>query len=223
MVNIEDVDKDKTAIAGDRLQIIFDKQEELMKKYHSIEEKSGLRLCMDCPVDLHDPKGQSTLKDYAWRFVEELGESLEAYNLHPENPNHYREELSDALHFLVELSLHAGASPQDIIGSGEFSNSDRLDSLFRGCGGSKRNSYPNMLIGTGLIIENISMTCNTLKNKPWKQSHMFTDVNKFKENLAKTWVSFIALCKTSGMDANYLFEIYLDKNAVNQFRQRSKY
>jgi dimeric dUTPase (all-alpha-NTP-PPase superfamily) len=223
MVNIVDVDREKVTGIGCRLQIIFDKQEELMKKYHPIEERSGLRLCMDCPVDLHDPRGQSTIKDYAWRFVEELGESLEAYNLHSNDPNHYREELSDALHFLVELSLHAGAKPQDIISMGEFSNSDRLDSIFRGCGGSKRNSYPNMLIGTGLVVENIAMTCNTLKNKPWKQSHMLTDVNRFKECLSKTWVSFIALCKTSGMNADYLFEIYMDKNAVNQFRQRSKY
>lgn len=221
MVNILDIDREKEVVEGCKLEMIFNKQQELMAKYDSIEERSGLRVCMTCPVDLHDPKGQFTIKDFAWRFVEELGESLEAYNLHKDDPNHYLEELADGLHFLTELSLHAGMSPQEIISVGN--SSDRLQLLFEKCGGSKKNSYLSMLIGTGLVVENISMTCNCLKNKPWKQSQHLTDVNKFKECLSKTWMAFAALCKTAGMDSRYLFEIYMDKNAVNKFRQRSKY
>ena len=65
------------------------------------------------------------------------------------------------------------------------------------------------------------MSC--LKNKPWKQTHMETDVEHYKEEIIDAFHFFVELCILSGIDEDDLFKIYLFKNEVNRFRQRSNY
>ena len=60
------------------LRAIFDRQKELMEKYHDIEFKSGLMQTEDCPVNLDDKRGQARIKDFSWRITEEVGEALDA-------------------------------------------------------------------------------------------------------------------------------------------------
>jgi hypothetical protein len=62
---------------GDRLEAIFNRQIELMAKYHDIEKNIGLMQTEDCPVNLHDKRGQARLKDFAWRATEEVAEAME--------------------------------------------------------------------------------------------------------------------------------------------------
>ena len=62
---------------GDRLVAIFNRQKELMEKYHHIELNIGLMQTEDCPVNLHDKRGQARLKDFAWRATEEVAEAME--------------------------------------------------------------------------------------------------------------------------------------------------
>jgi hypothetical protein len=64
-------------IQGDRLISIFGRQKELMNKYHDIEKNIGLMQTEDCPVNLHDKRGQARLKDFAWRTTEEIAEAME--------------------------------------------------------------------------------------------------------------------------------------------------
>ncbi len=124
----------------DKLDLIFQKQRELMVKYEEIEMKNGLLQTPMVPVDLHDNAGQARLKDFAWRITEELGEAMQC-----------------------------------------------------------------------------------LKNKPWKQTHMLTDVDHYKEELADAFHFFVELCILSGIEAEDLFDLYFRKNQVNKFRQRSQY
>lgn len=67
----------KEEIKGCKLEAIFNRQKELMEKYHHIEAKSGLCQTSDCPVNLDDKRGQARLKDFAWRATEEVAEALE--------------------------------------------------------------------------------------------------------------------------------------------------
>ena len=60
------------------LKAIFERQRELMEKYHDIELKSGLLQTEDCPVNLDDKRGQARIKDFSWRITEEIGEALDA-------------------------------------------------------------------------------------------------------------------------------------------------
>lgn len=101
---------------------IWVKQKELLELYKSIE---GLP---EYPVDINSKTNQILLKDFSARVVEELGEAMESYykadrmliDSKPHGMNklqfsewvnhiqNYNEELSDALHFLMELIIVSG-------------------------------------------------------------------------------------------------------------------
>lgn len=139
-MNITDVKNKPEKDSGDMLRLIFDRQKQLMDKYHEIEAKVGLLQTPDVPVDLHSHLGQARLKDFAWRITEEIGEA---------------------------------------------------------------------------------MSC--LKNKPWKQTQMETDVQHYFEEIADAFHFFIELCLLSGINADMLFDLYFKKSEVNKWRQESKY
>lgn len=232
MVNIKDFKTKQEKYEGDRLIHIFNRQKELMKKYHLIEKKNGLIITEDVPVNLNDPKGQARLKDFAWRITEELGEALEALDKHPNIEDHYNEEIADALHFLTEFTILAGLGPEDLVENLRCNDPKNYLVTLYNCARKKvledpyvviYRSYDNLTYLTGHIIEKLAMTCNTLKQKPWKQTHMLTDIKLFKWCLKFTWIAFIELCIAADIDKEKLFELYLGKNKVNKFRIRSKY
>lgn len=73
------------------------------------------------------------------------------------------------------------------------------------------------------ITEELGEAMNTLKNKPWKQTQMETDVEHYEEEIADAFHFFVELCILSGIGAEELYNLYFRKNKVNQFRQRSNY
>jgi dimeric dUTPase (all-alpha-NTP-PPase superfamily) len=73
------------------------------------------------------------------------------------------------------------------------------------------------------FIKRLGLTANCLKNKPWKQSHMLTDVKKFRSCLNNAFLAFIDLCKVAGFNSTGLYNMYIRKNEVNKFRQGSGY
>jgi hypothetical protein len=115
MVNVTDFkDNDifpKVYGSEDRLHHIFKRQRELMVKYEKIEKRNGLLQTDLIPVDLHCKNGQARLKDFAWRFTEELTEAGDA-----EGILHRQEELADALHFLIELCILVGIDDKVLYG-----------------------------------------------------------------------------------------------------------
>lgn len=208
----------KEIVQGDRLQAIFERQKELMEKYHHIEERSGLLQTGDCPVNLDDKRGQARLKDFAWRFTEEVGEALDAKS----NELHYQEELIDGLHFLTELTILAGKDYNtitdfDLDGEGL----DYLDMFY--------DDGRELAVGLDLdklitkLVQELGMTMNCLKNKPWKQSHMRTDKEAFYDRLERVWLTYMGILAVSGMEATDIVDIYFKKSQVNGFRIRSKY
>jgi len=72
------------------------------------------------------------------------------------------------------------------------------------------------------IIE-LGEAVDCLKNKPWKQSMVETDVDHFREEVADALHFFIEGCILAGITASDLFSSYMRKSEVNKFRQRSKY
>ena len=64
---------------------------------------------------------------------------------------------------------------------------------------------------------------NCLKNKPWKQTHMLTDEPKFKNYIIKAFLGIIGIYIDNEYSEKDMYNLYFKKNAVNQFRQRSKY
>jgi dimeric dUTPase (all-alpha-NTP-PPase superfamily) len=207
-----------------RLEAIFNKQRSHMEKYAEIEDHNGLLQTPAIPVDLNDRFGQARLKDFAWRISEELGEALDS--LAKGEDAAYDEELSDVLHFLTELTILAGYTPQDIAG-GDDTEEDLLFILFTEAvqiipTGSKRN-YQHLTLFTGIVLQELALTMNCLKNKPWKQSHRETDVELFRQRLISTWIAFIALCIVADIDSDKLYDLYFGKAAINDQRRATGY
>lgn len=195
------------------LRAIFDRQKELMEKYHDIEFKSGLMQTEDCPVNLDDKKGQARIKDFSWRITEEIGEALDAI----ENESgesallHFHEELVDGLHFLTEMTILTGydlpeyTTLKDLIEEGTYRDCYTLNDLV---------SDHVMYLG---------MMCNCLKNKPWKQTMMKTNKENFYKHLKLVWSNYIGILTSQDLTEEEITDLYLRKSQVNQFRQRSNY
>lgn len=74
------------------------------------------------------------------------------------------------------------------------------------------------------IVEELSECTNTLKNgKPWKSTHVPTDVEHCLEEAVDAFHFMIEFMLCLGFDAEMLFEVYFNKASVNDFRQRTNY
>lgn len=200
------------SVVGDKMEAIFNRQKELMVKYGPMEYASGVVATDKCPVNLNDKYGQAKIKDFSWRVMEELGEALEAYRIN--DMVHFKEELVDGLHFLVELTINTGIDPFDGIGN----DNDKLEYMF-----NKNRSTLSLANRVSYFVEDIGCMCNCLKNKPWKQSQMLTDISKFTEKLRLVWDSYFRVLTYIFCDSNEVVDTYLKKSQVNKFRQRSNY
>ena len=201
-------------VIGDGLKAIFDRQKELMAKYHDIELRSGLMQTEDCPVNLDDKRGQARIKDFAWRVTEEVGEALDAYRQN--DMVHFAEELIDGLHFLTELTILSGYEFDDVSLCG-------FEPLYEE-GKKLRKSKGEIRIQQDVtdLVMLLGMMCNCLKNKPWKQTNMVTDKNNFYNHLGDVWIIYFSLM-SNVLGPDEIIQTYLKKSQVNKFRQRSNY
>lgn len=208
---------------GDKLGIIFSHQRELMNKYHPIEtanvghevpSTSDEHGPHSGPLNLQDRASQLQLKSFAWRITEELTEATLA--LDEDNKTHYLEELIDALHFSVELCIMSGLKESDFAHTVRLE--DALENLFHL---SPESGNPR--IQAYYVIEQLGAAMNRLKLKPWKTTGMLTDVKAYTSDVIAFFHGLIVLLKGSGFTAHSATAMYLNKNAVNQFRIRSNY
>lgn len=232
---------------GDMLETIFNHQRDLIDKYHLIETElvgyyvpssqvivnGEVKWKYAGPLNIQDRASQLRFKDFAWRITEELTEATLA--LGEENETHYLEELIDALHFSVELLIMCGMFPltsEVALKSGEVgtASGDSFERAFA----CSRVKNGQLRLSLGLvdclfiaypyhIIEKLGEAMNRLKGKPWKATMMLTDENAFKQSMAEFFAALIDLLKVSGFTAKTATQMYLNKNAVNQFRIRSNY
>ncbi len=232
MVNISDIKTEEipSPVLGelDMLDLMFKRQHELTIKYLPIEKDNGLLQTSDVPVDIDDRKGQARLKDYAWRVQEELYEATDALVQHPDNREHFLEEMIDSIHFFIELNILCGIDSQEIKKYYEVPNN--VDSLSYLEETSKLISavevkyLPEALLIYTTIGQPIGNAMNKLKNKPWKQTHMVTDIQSFKDCLMPTWLGYFkVLSEKHGLTAKDIFTLYFKKSEVNKFRIKSQY
>lgn len=227
-MNVTEVKNTLTEQTHRKLDAIFDRQMELMSKYHPIEEANGLLFghedAISLTVDLDNRFGQFRLKDMAWRFTEELGEADAAFvDYQRDNGSklHFQEECIDALHFLVELSVISGFVPETMKHHWPHGgqHGQLLDSMFSSV--SKiPGTWPDSAWAS---VASLGMTMNCLKNKPWKQSHQVTDRRQFYYHLGGTWLRFVGALHLAELTADTTFDLYVRKSEVNKFRQRSQY
>lgn len=69
----------------------------------------------------------------------------------------------------------------------------------------------------------LNISRNYLKNKPWKQTEMVTDSNRFQISMMEAWLAYYRVLDFIGMTPDSIFTVYFKKNMVNLFRIKSKY
>lgn len=210
---------------GDMLETIFAHQRQLMDKYHAIEEANvghsvPSTSCVHgphCgPLNLQDRASQLQLKSFAWRITEELTEATASMQ-EKDYMTHYLEELIDALHFSVELCIMSDVYPA------YMTKGDRLEDAFLVGLAPHEPTRATLRYLAYMVIEKLGEAMNRLKLKPWKTTAMLTDESLYKQDVMDFFSRLIVLLKASGMTARSATAMYLNKNAVNQFRIRSNY
>ena len=220
--------------SGDMLQEIFAQQALLEAKYDLIEAERGMTLSPDRPLDLDSRLGQAQFKDGVFRIVEEICEATLTFSETREqvDRDHFYEELADALHFFIRCFLLAGWNfrrVQESLGgtsegdalvacmepvSPEFLLPD-LDTSF-----AQQDLFRAQMYW---VVEGLFEATGTLKNRPWKQTEMPTDLFRFGEALKQAFEEFLRGLSMLGLTAEAVYRLYWAKNQVNQFRQRTNY
>lgn len=218
-MNVNDITLENSFKPGqDTWGLILERQHELAMKYTPIEKANGLLETEDFPVVLDDRKGQARLKNFAWRIQEELYEATEALVLHKEDQTHFLEEMIDAVHFYAELVLLCGYQNE---------LKDQMAAQILACEAlTNDHLHSNEVAGYiyCCIGQPLGQAMNCLKNKPWKQSHMTTDEEKFKFNILAISAGFVrVLHNLFNMTEEDIFNLYFKKSEVNKFRIRSNY
>lgn len=72
-------------------------------------------------------------------------------------------------------------------------------------------------------VRRLFQLTNTLKNRSWAKTEVPVDRGHFQDELADAMAFFFEILILSTMSPDELFEIYLKKMKVNEFRQRSNY
>ena len=205
-MNINDIESPELIpeSAEDIWATIFTKQKQLHESFGVIETDNGLGRGLTDSNNIDDKRFQYYIKDLMWRVVEELMEAKEA-----ENNNemlHQKEEIIDALHFLVELCIVLDFPP-DIM--------------------NHSHESPGLIWGTSHAtygcIYHLGLAGNCLKNKPWKQDFKTTDVEAFTRHIKLACKEFAKLLQVSGFSTDETYIYYFKKHGVNEFRIRSKY
>ena len=85
----------------------------------------------------------------------------------------------------------------------------------------RENNYPsNLTEKQWSFIESIR---NCLKNKPWKQSEMMSDMDVVKKLLMESFVEMFTLLFELNFPLESILQFYYMKNSVNHFRISSNY
>lgn len=214
-MNIRDSRDLNLDVKEDAFSFLYKKQYELYEKYKDIEEMPD-----EYPLNIHGKEAQIWVKDFFWRVTEELMEGFEA--IVKCDYDHYLEELSDALHFYLEIFV--------LLGYDEFKIdpllSERQD--FYDFDSYRRNEFIDKVkIKMHTTVYYMGLAANCLRNKKWKQSQVLVDEQKFKDYLETGLMFLIELILTAfkpgGEYKKDILNIYFKKFQVNQFRQRSKY
>jgi len=248
---------------------IFALQKVLLNQYIGIESLPAY------PIDLNTKAAQVLAKDFSGRIIEELGEGFESYlimmdmfhkgideeQMIPHLQN-FNEEISDALHFWLELMVYSGYEMNHIglwlehyVEPDFIRGHDPLHTWFQiGAALVQQEVHPKDLrcrwvikdhmledeflrggrqLGKGRMAQmkqylwdityHLQIARNTLKNKPWKQTGMMTDMNQYEDSMREGTLALFKFLYFAGFTKESLYVIYYKKNQVNQFRIKSKY
>lgn len=217
------------------LQNVHSRQLELMTKYYTIENSMGLlvskasralRCSRDSTID--EPINQEHIRLIVWRGIEELAEA----DRESKGSDEFRVELIDAFHFFTELNVFLGVnyvSPTTDDGFCEYMENPNIEIDWK----EKRYWYlprdtnddnrgRSFRHAVGEIAVAYAAATYELKNKPWKQTLVKTDIDRLYLCVAIAYEKFLCLL-TEWMTYEELMELYFNKSEINKNRQDTGY
>jgi len=174
------------------LQRLFDAQHQLALKFAPNEIANGYTPPTSFPMDLNKRATQDRLRAFAWHIVEEIVEATVC------GDDEFPDELSDILHFTIEICLIAGVPPAQIVQVNE------VDMFFDG-------SSPALLD----VIVQVGLALNECKAKPWKLSPRLPQVGVVHYHLAKALCVLLRHIEAAGLSPE---SIYFKKAKINEQR-----
>lgn len=212
-----------------RLNEIFKNQRRLMNTLIPVELEidKNIYVPKTFPIDLHDRAHQRYLRELGNRFIEELGEAIEASKKSEQRD--FEEELIDVLHFLTEISIVVDFNPVDFINENysidKFTSvlhEDDLEYFFDLTNHFYLPIEKESDIYMGLL-EQYGKVMSCLRSKPWKRNYTETDTRLFYFELSYLWRWFFHLLIFNGLTPETTWEIYVSKNKINFERQENGY
>lgn len=181
------------------LKDIFECQRSLIELIQEKERRLGYAPPHPREMDFLVREHQDWFRTLAWYFVEEVAE----YELSPiqDRPN----ELSDCLHFMVELCVFAGLDHTCLdhhMAVLSMEEAPPIPQLSQAC------TY-------------LGSAVNMLKMKPWKESPQDSlDLPEFRRRVSLALMEVMMFISHQGLDA---LSLYLKKNKVNRDRTQDGY
>ena len=182
------------------------------EKIEGIEDWDDYDFSIDCSDD------QTRFKDMLQiRCIEELTEATHALD----NEEHFYEEITDSLNFLLSAYCMIGADfsalgdPESMIYMSEcdFCFSDLSDPFSR----------KELFSAFYTIVDAIGNLCNLLKNRPWAQSNYLVSLSDFDQRLKELWVVFWSVINWMEIPKEKIFDMFERKYLVNRFRISTGY
>lgn len=175
------------------------------EKLEGIENWKEYDFSIDCAED------QIKFKDMLQiRFIEELTEASDALD----EPEHFLEEITDALNFFISAYLMLNMDFKDLPNPEPY-----LPFEYN----LKVPDMEEMSLLTYPLIHKVGYLCNLLKNRPWAQSNYLVSMLDFKTRLIELWKAFWKYIGTFGINKETLFELFERKVIVNEWRMKTGY
>jgi hypothetical protein len=201
-------------------EFVFKHQKEIFLEYLKVEKSNWNEddFSIDCLDD------QTLFKDFGYRVIEELTEATTDIV----HPDHFLEEIVDALNFLVELMLIYGWNETNLP-EWKSVREDQPALLFPKILTLVKDDitggmFKQLLQSTTYeVVEAIGLCNNTLKNRLWKNQHYLVDLYVFEPRLKNIWTIFNNYINSLGISEKLLFEVWSTKYQVNLFRRESLY
>lgn len=207
---------DYTPLKNVTWKFVFEAQKEILQKYEKIDLAN---------FDINVGDDQNLFKDFLMlRFTEEISEAseeLEHYvqnivNPHDQRCAHFKEEIIDALNFLLEAYIIYGwdESKLDVnrIHPNFFNNRIQDSAVER------RQTERFVKAKLFDAISAAGLVCNVLKCRPWRQQQYLVDLMVFEDRFKKLWDVFMETTAAIGINQSELLDLWSLKYQCNKFR-----
>ena len=148
----------------------------------------------------------------AYEFLDVYEEKIKDFNI-----KEYRKELIDIIHFLMDAMLVSGITEDYLIE--KLDDKEVLNKIYKNCEIKTNLRYEDTL---NYLLRDLRLTRQHINWKHWKKEKPL-NIENIRAALLNMYKHLIMAFKLSGMTVDDIYNVYIDKNVENQFRQKFGY